>query len=299
LTDSSVASDGAAAPIERDTRRESQIIVGDSAAVLGQFPARSIQCCVTSPPYWGLRDYGAPNQIGAEPDLNAYLDNLCRVFDQVRRVLRDDGTCWLNLGDSYTSGNRGWRAPDKKNGARAMGYRPPTPPGLNPKDLIGVPWRVAFALQARGWYLRSDIIWFKPNCQPESVRDRPTQAHEYLFLLTKSADYYYDTDAIRESTDNGTSTRNKRSVWSVNTAPFPRAHFATFPLELIRPCILAGARPGDLVLDPFFGAGTVGLACQQLGREFVGIELKYEYALMAAERLGWPNSRLEIALAPG
>jgi DNA modification methylase len=174
-----------------------------------------------------------------------------------------------------------------------MTYRPPTPAGLKPKDLIGVPWRVAFELQARGWYLRSDIIWYKPNCQPESVRDRPTQSHEYLFLLTKSLNYYYDHEAIREPREDGKGSRNKRSVWLVNTVAFPLAHFATFPPDLIEPAILAGSAPGDLVLDPFFGAGTVGCVSNKLGRRFTGIELKREYAEMAAARLGWRVSRLE------
>ena len=174
----------------------SRIIVGDALSVLRGLPSESIQCCVSSPPYWGLRDYDIDDQIGAEAILADYISNLCQIFEEVRRVLRADGTLWLNLGDSYTSGGRTWRAPDKKNGARAMSYRPRTPDGLKPKDLIGVPWRVAFALQAQGWFLRSDIIWYNPNCQPESVRDRPTQAHEYLFLLTKSAFYRYRYEAI-------------------------------------------------------------------------------------------------------
>ena len=171
-------------------RGRSQIIVGDARTVLRRFPEGHFRCCVTSPPYWGLRDYGVTGQIGAEEDLGKYIDHLREVMAQVHRVLADDGTLWLNIGDSYTSGNRTWRDSDRKNPARAMTYRPPTPPGLKPKDLIGIPWRLAFGLQEDGWYLRSDIIWYKPNCQPESVRDRPTQAHEYLFLLSKSADYY-------------------------------------------------------------------------------------------------------------
>ncbi|MBI3949508.1 MAG: site-specific DNA-methyltransferase [Acidobacteria bacterium] len=162
-----------------------EIIVGDALSVLQSFPANTFRCCVTSPPYWGLRDYGIPNQIGAEFELEDYIENLTQIFREVRRVLTEDGTLWLNLGDSYTSGNRTWRDTDKKNPARAMDYRPPTPRGLKPKDLMGVAWRVAFALQADGWYLRSDIIWYKPNCQPESVKDRPTRAHEYVFWLSR------------------------------------------------------------------------------------------------------------------
>src|SRR5439155_7738067 len=180
-----------------------------------QFSDRMFRCCVTSPPYWGLRDYGIPHQIGAEKTIEEYVANLTEIFQQVKRVLRDDGTLWLNIGDSYTSGNRTWRDADKKNPARGMSYRAPTPAGLKPKDLIGVPWRVAFALQADGWYLRSDIVWYKPNCQPESVKDRPTRAHEYVFLLSKSLDYHYNYEAVREYREDGRGFRNRRSVWAV------------------------------------------------------------------------------------
>ena len=167
-----------------------EIIVGDSRKVLERFPSETFQTCITSPPYWGLRDYGIDGQIGAETTVDAYIDDLVKIFREVKRTLRPDGTLWLNLGDSYTSGNRGWRAPDEKNKGRAMDYRPPTPEELKPKDLIGVPWKLAFALQRDGWYLRSDIVWSKPNCQPESVKDRPTRSHEYIFLLTQWEDYY-------------------------------------------------------------------------------------------------------------
>lgn len=263
------------------------IIIGDALKELKKFPDNYFQCCVTSPPYWGLRDYGVPNQIGAEQELEDYIDNLTNVFREVRRVLSDDGTFWLNIGDSYTSGGRTWRDTDKKNPARAMNYRPPTPKGLKPKDLIGVPWRLAFSLQKDGWYLRSDIIWFKPNGQPESVKDRPTRAHEYVFLLTKSERYYYDYEAIKEPTVLPGKLRNRRTVWSINTEPFPEAHFATFPTKLVEPCILAGTKPGDIVLDPFFGSGTVGEVCLNMERKFVGIELNPEYAKIAQKRLGW------------
>jgi site-specific DNA-methyltransferase (adenine-specific) len=219
-------------------------------------------------------------QIGAEEDPADYINRLVAVFDQVRRVLCDDGTLWLNVGDSYTSGNRGYRAPDKKNPVRAMTYRAGTPGGLKPKDLVGVPWRLAFALQEAGWYLRSDIIWEKPNCMPESVKDRPTRSHEYLFLFSKSLKYYYDSESIRES--NG---RNRRTVWPIPTEPFPGAHFATFPPQLVEPCVLAGSVPGDWVLDPFFGAGTVGVVCEQQARNYVGIELNPEYVSLATERI--------------
>lgn len=261
----------------------STIFEGDALAVLKRLPARSVQCVVTSPPYWGLRDYGIDGQIGLEKTLPEFINGLADVFDQVRRVLKDDGTLWLNIGDGYTSGNRGWRAPDKKNPARAMSVRPDTPEGLKSKDLMGVPWRLAFALQDRGWYLRTDIIWNKPNAMPESVKDRPTRSHEYIFMMTKSEKYYYDVESVKEST--GTSTRNRRSVWDVNTQAFPKAHFATFPTELVRPCVLAGTKPGDMVLDPFFGSGTVGVVCQDTGRNYVGIELNSEYVGIALERL--------------
>lgn len=202
-------------------------------------------------------------------------------------MLTDDGTLWLNLGDSYTSGNRRWRDDDGKNPARAMGYRPPTPRGLKPKDLVGVPWRVAFALQADGWYLRSDIIWHKPNCQPESVKDRPTRSHEYVFLFSKSQDYFYDWRSICEPANSNGGTRNRRSVWVIKTEPFTEAHFAVFPTALVRPCLQAATEPGDRVLDPFFGSGTVGAACIELGRGFLGIEVKESYVALAEKRLGW------------
>jgi site-specific DNA-methyltransferase (cytosine-N4-specific) len=272
----------------------SRIIVGDALQVLRTLPDESVRCCVTSPPYWGLRDYGISDQLGAEDDVQEYVEKLCLIFEEVRRVLQPDGSLWLNIGDAYTSGGRTWRAPDKKNNGRAMQYRPPTPEGLKPKDLIGVPWRLAFALQASAWFLRSDVIWYKPNCQPESVRDRPTRAHEYIFFLTKSVNYYYDYEAVREPRDDGRGLRNNRSVWPVNTVGFPQAHFATFPPELIAPCILAGSAQGDVVLDPFFGTGTVGYVSQVYGRAFIGIELKREYAEMAATRAGWEHSMLEV-----
>lgn len=265
---------------------QSKIINGNALHELShRYPTPTFQCCVTSPPYWGLRDYGVEEQIGAESDLDAYIEKLVLVFRAVRHALKDDGTLWLNIGDSYTSGGRKWRQSDKKNPARAMSYRPETPEGLKPKDLIGVPWRLAFALQKDGWYLRSDIIWYKPNCQPESVKDRPTQSHEYMFLFSKSEKYHYDYEAIKEPTKDGKQKRANRSVWSINTEPFKGAHFAVFPPKLIKPCILAGSRPGDLVLDPFLGSGTVGEVSLALNRQFVGIELKEDYAQLAARRI--------------
>jgi DNA modification methylase len=264
---------------------DSLIICGDALENLKKFKNDCFRCCVTSPPYWGLRDYGEPHQIGAEPEMQEYIDNLVLVFREVKRTLTQDGTLWLNIGDSYTSGNRAWRDVDRKNPARAMSYRPPTPQGLKPKDLIGIPWRLAFALQSDGWYLRSDIIWHKPNCQPESVKDRPTRCHEYMFLLSKSEKYNYVYDELVEPSKSKNGFRNRRTVWSINTEPFHYAHFASFPKELVRPCILASANENDIVLDPFFGSGTVGIVCLELNRRFVGIELKREYVEIARKRI--------------
>jgi len=270
---------------------KSGIILGSASKVLATFHDNHFQTCITSPPYWGLRDYGVSEQIGAESTVQEYIDNVVRVFREVKRVLKDDGTLWLNIGDSYTSGNRTWRDTDRKNPARAMAYRPPTPEGLKPKDLIGIPWRLAFALQADGWYLRSDIVWYKPNCQPESVKDRPTRSHEYIFLLTKNEKYYYDHESIKEDSLNG-SKKNKRTVWSINTEAFDGAHFATFPESLVSPCIMAGSREGDIVLDPFFGSGTVGCVSLKNGRAFIGIEINPEYVEMARNRIGFNESRV-------
>ena len=255
-------------------------MVGDSRSVLRRVPSDLVQTTVTSPPYWSLRDYDIAGQIGLESSLDSYIESLVGVFEEVRRVTRDDGTLWLNIGDSYTSGGRTWRAPDRKNPVRAMDVRPPTPPGLKPKDLIGVPWRLAFALQAAGWYLRADIVWHKPNCQPESVKDRPTRSHEYLFLFSKSERYRYDHSAVR-----GRNDRNVRTVWEINTRPYKDAHFATFPPRLVEPCIALSTVREDLVLDPFLGSGTTGLTALTLGRRFVGVELNPDYVEIAARRL--------------
>lgn len=269
-------------------RRDCQVLCGDALSVLTDVGSASVNTCITSPPYWGLRDYGIAAQIGAESRVDDYVANLVAIFAEVRRVLRDDGTLWLNIGDSYTSGGRTWRQTDKKNAARGMDYRAPTPEGLKPKDLIGVPWRLAFALQADGWYLRSDIIWHKPNGLPESVKDRPSRNHEYMFLLSKSERYYYEYDDTREPAANG-SVKAMRSVWSINTEPLREAHFAAFPTQLVARCISAGCPKDGLVLDPFFGAGTVGVVCQQLQRRFVGIELNPEYIDIARKRLKWQD----------
>ncbi len=261
------------------------IYVADARKKLADFEDGTFQCCVTSPPYWGLRDYDYPNQIGAEEKLEDYIRDLVSVFGEVRRTLREDGTFWLNIGDAYTSGGRTWRAPDKKNPGRAMAYRPDTPEGLKPKDLIGLPWRIAFALQADGWYLRTDIVWNKPNCQPESVKDRPTRSHEYVFLFSKSEQYYFDADSIQEAAVTGATRKNRRTVWNINTEGFKGAHFAVFPPKLVELCILAGTPRGHAVLDPFLGTGTVGAVSRRLGRRCTGIEMKAEFAAMASGRI--------------
>ena len=267
----------------------------------------SVDCCVTSPPFWGLRDYGVDGQLGLEKTLQEYVDNMVSVFREVRRVLRSEGTLWLNLGDSYAT-NRGSNGGSRVNeGVKQKTNRGhlrrwmPLPAGLKDKDLCGIPWRVALALQDDGWWLRSDVIWSKPNPMPESVQDRPTRSHEYLFLLTKSERYYYDAAAVSEPSicdrvrgthgyshvpgdgDNSglsrrenTAMRNKRSVWEIPLQPFNGAHFATFPEKLVEPCIAAGCPEGGLVLDPFAGSGTVGEVAYKMGRRFVLCDIKYQ-----------------------
>ena len=333
------------------------IVQGDNLETLRLMPDCSVQCCVTSPPYWGLRDYGKEGQLGLEKTPDEYVAKMVAVFREVKRVLRDDGTLWLNLGDSYArSGKKGGSGFGGKNqmylGDNYERAHSDVPPGLKQKDLVGIPWRVAFALQADGWYLRQDIIWHKPNPMPESVRDRCTKAHEYIFMLTKSAKYYYDNDAIAEPMVTGDTRRpygsaganaldprgvngaqgqgkqrkgyskpytgqstkdyaaggaqdasatkarivdrilsgeitgrNKRSVWTVTTKPFKGAHFATFPPDLIEPCILAGSKPSDVVLDPFGGAGTTGLVAQRHNRKSILLELNPDYVSLTAARL--------------
>lgn len=310
--------------------RSGQILVGDSRSILSSLPEKSVHCCVTSPPYWGLRDYLANGQIGLEASPHEYIDDIICVFSQVWRVLRDDGSLWLNLGDTYIGyhGNKNaleGAAPSDKPGYREnMRHSSIGLDGLKNKDLAGIPWRVAFALQESGWFLRSDIIWHKPNPMPESVKDRPTKAHEYIFLLTKSEKYFYNYHAIKEAAEScdkrrvrrnqprlmkglpkyqpnkpgktypvkqgtmGTPAdgrRNRRTVWTVATRPYREGHFATFPPDLIRPCILAGCPVNGIVLDPFFGSGTVGQVCIEERRRFIGIELNPEYVDMAGRRL--------------
>ncbi len=308
------------------------IIQGNTLDVLRGMDPESVQCVVTSPPYWGLRDYGIDGQLGLEPTPEEYVSKMVEVFAEVRRVLRKDGTLWLNMGDSYAGGGSGSRDADrwpKQSRNDHMAVHAKKRHNLKPKDLCGMPWRLAFALQADGWWLRSDIVWHKPNPMPESCTDRPTKAHEYVFLMTRSAKYYYDQDAIREpckdpeddrrrlnqkkpdgwdtgpgahgnvhrmGRSKGKYTRNqekdinykganKRTVWTIPTHPFPAAHFATFPPAIPEICIRAGTRAGDVVLDPFAGAGTTGLVAQRLGRKFIGIELNPEYVEMARKRI--------------
>ena len=289
------------------------VLLGDALEQLQSLAAESVHCCVTSPPYFGLRDYGVPGQIGQESSPEEYIHRLVEVFHEVLRVLRPDGTLWLNIGDSYTSGGRTARDFDKKLPARAADQRPKTPIGLKPKDLIGIPWMLAFALRSDGWYLRQDIIWHKTNAMPESVQDRCTKAHEYVFLLSKSERYYFDMAAIKEpcisqkpagnkkmmcqgrigkegwTLDAQRSIpadgRNKRDVWALNTGGFRGAHFAVYPEKLVEPCVLAGCPEGGTVLDPFAGSGTTGVVAKRLGRNFIGIELNPEYRNMAVERI--------------
>ena len=270
------------------------ILKGDTRDIIRRLPANTFQCAITSPPYWGVRDYGVADQIGAEPDLTKYIESLVDVFAEVRRVLRPDGTFWLNIGNTYTSGGRKWRDEDSKNKGRAMSYRPPTPEGLKKKDLIGVAWMLAMACQNEGWYLRNDIIWYKPNCQPESVKDRFTVSHEYLFLFAKSEKYSFYQEATKQPTALGNGSKNRRTVWSVNTEPCADAHFAVFPRALIRPCILAATKENDLILDPFYGAGTVGIVAKELGRRCVGIEINPDYVQIAKRR----TSGVQAALIP-
>lgn len=260
-------------------------MLGDTRETIKNLPDNFFQCVITSPPYWGVRDYGIENQIGAERDLGLYISHLVDVFREVRRVLKDDGVFWLNIGNTYSSGGRKWRDADRKNKGRAMTYRPPTPEGLKKKDLIGVAWLLAMECQKDGWYLRNDIIWNKPNCQPESVKDRLTVSHEYVFLFSKSERYKFNQEAIKEKSLSSDIKKNKRTVWNINTEPFPEAHFAVFPRALVTPCILAGSEKGDVILDPFFGAGTTGLVSLELDRKCVGLEMSPEYLALSEKRL--------------
>lgn len=304
------------------------IAFGDCRETMRRWAAEGVkaQMCVTSPPYFGLRDYGHPGQIGLEQTPEQYIDAMVEVFRCVRDVLADDGTLWVNIGDTYNAynGNRGRSTSFQQATDEALPKLPKgaglTVPALKNKDLIGIPWMLAFALRADGWYLRQDIIWHKPNPMPESVRDRCTKAHEYIFLLSKSDRYFFDSDAMKEqavsekpagnkrhkyadayaageSEEHRTKAgllaltgvewekRNRRSVWSVATRPYRGAHFATFPPALIEPCILAGSRPGDIVLDPFMGSGTTAAVALQHGRQYLGCELNPDYGSLQQERI--------------
>jgi site-specific DNA-methyltransferase (cytosine-N4-specific) len=274
--------------------RGDAVLLGDASVTLHAVPDGTVQTVVTSPPYWSLRDYAVVGQIGVAEPLQAFIKALVAIFDQVSRVLAPDGTVWVNIGDSYTSGNRGWRAPDRKNPARAMRVRPPNPEGTKDKELIGVPWRFALAMQEAGWWLRSDIVWYKPNCQPESVRDRPTRSFEHVFLFSKSERYHYDVDAVR-----GPNGRRLRDVWAINTTGFSGAHFSTFPPELVRRCVLIGSRPGDYVLDPFLGSGTTAAVARELGRPFIGCELNESYLPLIQERTARKNPRTSSTNSSG
>lgn len=341
-----------------DEMQENVILHMDWLDGLKTLPDQCVHTCVTSPPYWGLRDYGVTGQLGLEKTPEEYTEKLVVGFREVRRVLRDDGTLWLNLGDCYANdgkwgGETGGKQAYLTDNDRKRVGREKRKTGLKPKDLVGIPWRVAFALQADGWYLRSDIIWSKPNPMPESVTDRPTKAHEYIFLFSKSANYYYDYESIKEplatssigrlsqniesqtglprahagGKTNGNMkavyaksgnkdrklgedrdrpgshlgssvpwegcARNKRTVWTVATKPFSEAHFATFPPDLVKPCILAGAPENGIVLDPFMGAGTTGLVAFELGRKYIGFELNQEYIDIAERRIAESKRRKE------
>lgn len=268
------------------TLRQSALVRGDARRALTLLPDACVQTVVTSPPYWSLRDYAVEHQIGRDDTLSDYVGSIVATFDEIRRVLRSDGTVWLNVGDAFTSGNRRYRAPDRKNRARAMTVRPPTPRGLKPKDLIGAPWRIAFALQEAGWWLRSEVIWSKPNAHPESVRDRPTKAHETVFLLSRNQDYYYDVEAMR-----GPRGRRLRTVWEIATEPLRRLdghvddHPAMMPMTLARRCISITSRRDGIVLDPYAGAGTTLLAARELGRRWVGIEINRAFVDLIERRL--------------
>lgn len=261
------------------------LLHGDSIALASELADGSINSIITSPPYYGLRDYGEDGQLGAETTPEQYVANLIKLFRELRSKLADDGTLWLNLGDSYARGFGGG-SPGKKSASNAGSYqgRMPgkKPAGLNGKDLIGIPWRVALALQADGWILRADIIWDKTNAMPESVKDRPTKAHEYVFMFAKKPAYYYDSGSIKEPSVDG-KMRNKRTVWSLPTKPFPGAHFATFPPDLVKPCILASTKAGGTVLDPFSGSGTTGMVAIEHGRNYVGFDLNEDYLKLSLD----------------
>jgi len=265
-----------------------RIINGDVRSALSVLEPESVQTCITSPPYWGLRDYGSENQIGQESTPEEYVENIVKVFREVRRVLAKDGTIWVNLGDSYVGTGHKGDSHDPKNPAGRNGQKIALNnkvAGMKSKDMVGIPWMVAFALRADGWYLRSDIVWHKPNQQPSPVKDRPVSSHEFIFLLSKSKIYSYDYEAVQVPTNDRKRKRRLRDVWSINTKPYPEAHFAVYPKELILPCILAGSQKGETILDPFSGSGTTGVAAVEEGRNYVGVESNPEYAQLSIDRL--------------
>lgn len=303
------------------------VLLGDALEQLRGLEAESAYTCVTSPPYYNLRDYGTPGQIGMEATPEEYIEKLVEIFREVRRVLRPDGTLWVNMGDSYAT--RSGNNPPGNTRNRCGHTEKRTPKGYKYKDLMGIPWMLAFALRADGWYLRQDIIWSKPNCMPEAVVDRCTKSHEYIFLLSKFPRYYFDAAALREpcasrkgnaktfrgggaytggrsfqnsaqvkrtshgNTENRTGTRNKRDVWAVATSGFKGAHFAVFPERLIEPCILAGCPEGGTVLDPFAGSGTTGVVAKRLRRNFIGVEINEDYREMAEKRISATEAEFE------
>ena len=282
---------------------ESKIINSDCIEGLKQIERNSVQTCITSPPYWQLRDYGQKDQLGTEKTPEEFVARMVQIFREVRDVLRDDGTIWINLGDTFCGGG-GYcptapsnQAGSKQSTNRGVKAKPrPVPPGFKARDLVGIPWMVAMALRSEGWYLRADIIWEKSNGMPEAVKDRPTRCHEYVFLLTKNPHYFYNAEAIKEETTEGANKRNKRSVWKINQKPYAGAHFAVFPEELVKTCMLAGSKEGDLVLDPFVGSGTTGAVANKLKRNFIGIDLNPDYCIMAEERIKKENPPCEGGL---
>ena len=289
---------------------------GDCLETLKKLPSKTVQCVVTSPPYWGLRDYGKDEQLGMEKTPQLYVEHVREIFKEIRRVLRNDGVVWLNIGDTYVGTGKGEKRDPKASEHRNTKHDPVNNkvPGMRSKNLVGIPWRVAFALQDDGWYLRQDIIWEKPNAMPEPVKDRCTRSHEYIFLFSKSKMYYFDNEAISEPAihegavkkiggdkygDNNTEqfriysgenyetkgTRNKRSVWTISTKHFMDSHFATFPVQIPEICIKASTKVGDVVLDPFAGAGTTGLVADRLQRNALLLELNTEYCDMIEQRI--------------
>jgi len=262
----------------------SLILLGDSLKMLLDIPNCSVQAVVTSPPYWGLRSAHLKDEIGGEDNLEDYLSKLKMVFLEIHRVLKPSGVCWVNLGDVYSSGNRKYRATDKKNLARGVDKRPCDPPGIKEKNLIGVPWRFAFMLQEMGFFLRSEVIWHKFNSMPESVKDRPIRRHEHLFMVSKSAIYYFERSCLGKYQFDASG-----SVWRIPTQPSKiKGHSSTFPDEIVKPCIEASSKIGDIILDPFAGSLTVGRVCAQLGRSFIGVEINEKYVNQAIEI--WPDS---------